>query len=168
MQANQKLFYLTQIEQSIWNRWKTEYLSFLRELQEANERKTSQIKATEGDIVLVYEDTFRSTWKMGRIEELYNGKDGQERSARVRTQECDITRALCILYPLDLTKIDESNPDETAEDLRENNTSVVEMSENKNDPNLSNDYRPRRKAFNKALKCLKIHWTLIISTKKNL
>ena len=105
---------------------------------------------------------------MGRIEELYNGKDGQERSARVRTQECDITRALCILYPLDLTKIDESNPDETAEDLRENNTSVVEMSENKNDPNLSNDYRPRRKAFNKALKCLKIHWTLIISTKKNL
>ena len=36
MQANQRLFYLTRLQQSIWNRWKTEYLSFLRERQEAN------------------------------------------------------------------------------------------------------------------------------------
>ena len=35
LQANQRRFYLTQLQQSIWNRWKTEYLSFLREHQEA-------------------------------------------------------------------------------------------------------------------------------------
>ena len=56
--------------------------------------KTSQITAAEGDIVLVYDDTPRSTWKIGRIEELYEGNDGHERSARVRTQGHDITRAL--------------------------------------------------------------------------
>ena len=91
---------------------------------------------------------------MGRIEELYKGNDGQERSTPVRTQWRDITRALYKLYPLELT-IEESNPDETAEDLRENNTSVVEMSEDKKDLNLSSDSRPRRKAFTKASKCLK-------------
>ena len=59
------------------------------------------------------------------------------------------------MYPLELRLIEESNPDETAEDLRENNTSVVKMSEDKNDPNLSSDCRTQRKAFTKALKCLK-------------
>ena len=71
MQANQRLLYLTQLRQSIWNRWKIEYLSFLRERQEANKRKKSQITAAGGDIVVVYDETPRSTWKMGRIEELY-------------------------------------------------------------------------------------------------
>ena len=125
MQATQRLFYLTQPEQSISNRWKTKYLSFLRERQETNKRKTSQITAAEEDIVLVYDDTPRSTWKMGRIEELYKGNDGQERSARVRTRGRDITRALYKLYPLELTIIEKSNPDETAEDNREKKTSVV-------------------------------------------
>ena len=127
-------------------------MSFLRERQKAKKRKTSQITAAEGDIVLVYDDTPRSTWQMGRIEELCKENDGPERSARVRTQGRDITRALYKMYPLDLPIIEESNPDETAEDLREDNTSVVEMSEDRNDPNLSSDCRPQRGAFSKALK----------------
>ena len=45
---------------------------------------------SEGDIVLVYDDTPRSKWKIGRIEELYKRNDGQKRSARVRTQGRDI------------------------------------------------------------------------------
>ena len=118
-------------------------------------RKTSQITATEGDTVLIYDDTLRLTWKIGRIGELYKGNDGEERSARARTEGRDITRALYLLYPLELTTIEESKPDETAEDLRENNTSVVDLSENKNDPNLSSDCRPRRKVFTEALKCCK-------------
>ena len=61
MQANQRLFFLTQLQQSIWNKRKSEYLSFLRERQEANKRKTYQITATEGDTVLVYDDTPHST-----------------------------------------------------------------------------------------------------------
>ena len=127
MQANQRLFYLTQLQQSIWNRWRTEYQSFLRERQEANKRKTSQITAAEGDIVLLYDDTPLSTRKRGRIEELYKGNDGQERSARIRTQRRDITRALYKMYPLELTTTQESKPDEPAEELQESNTSEVEM-----------------------------------------
>ena len=49
----------------------TEFFGFLRERQEANKRKTPQTTATEGDIVLVYDDTSSSTWKTGRIEELF-------------------------------------------------------------------------------------------------
>ena len=154
MQANQRLFYLIQLQQSIWNRWKTEFLSFRRERQEANKLMTSQIAATEGDIVLVYDNTPRLTWKMGRFEEFYKGNGGKERSVRVGKQGCDITRALYKLNFLELTTIEESKPNETADDLRGNNTSVVEMSEIKNDQNLSSDCRPRCKAFTKALKCL--------------
>ena len=109
---------------------------------------------TEGYLVLFYGDAPRSTFKRGRIEEPYKGNDGQERSARVRTQGRDITRALSKLYPLELTIREESNPDETAEDIREKNSSVLEKSEDKNDPNLSSDCRPRRNVFTKALQCL--------------
>ena len=56
---------------------------------------------------------------MRRIEELYKGNDREEISARVRTQGRDITRALYKLYPLDLTTLDESKPDETAKKLLE-------------------------------------------------
>ena len=42
-----------------------------------------------------------------------------------------------------------------AEDLREKNTSVVKMSGDKNDTNLSSDWRPRRKALTKTINCLK-------------
>ena len=114
----------------------------------------SQITATEGDIVLVYDDTPRSTWKIGRIEELYKGNDGQERPARVGTQGRDITRAFYNLYPLEMTTTQESKPDEPAEELQESNNSEVELSEDKIDSSLSGDFRPRGKAFTHALKCL--------------
>ena len=102
---------------------------------------------------------------MGRIEELYEGNDGQERSVRVRTQGREITRALYQLYPLELTLLEKSISDETAEDLRENNTSVVEMLEDKTDPNLSSDCRPRRESCTKASIASRILWTMM-STKK--
>ena len=76
---------------------------------------------------------------------MYKGNDGQDRSARVRTQGHDITRALYKLYPLELTTTQESKPDEPAEELQESNTSDVELSEDKNDSSLSGDCRPRRK-----------------------
>ena len=73
----------------------------------------------------------------------------------MRTQGNDITQALYQMYPLELIIKEESNPDETAEDLRDYITLVKEMSEDKNDPNLSRDCRPRLKTFTKASKCLK-------------
>ena len=47
MQANQKLYVFTQLQQSIWNRWKPEYLSCLRERKEANKRKTPDLISVE-------------------------------------------------------------------------------------------------------------------------
>ena len=55
---------------------------------------------------------------MGGIEELYKENDRQERSARVRPQENDISRALYKLFPIELTTVRRSKPDETAEDLQ--------------------------------------------------
>ena len=150
-QAGQsKTVLLDKLQQSIWNILKTEYLSFLRERQEANKRKTSQTTATEGDIVPVYDDTPRSTWTLWRVEELYKGNNEQERSARLRIQERDITRAFYKLYPLELTATEESKPDEPAEDLQEDNIPVVEQAEDKSDSSLSGDCRPRSKALTRS------------------
>ena len=67
---------------------------------------------------------------------LYIGNEGQERWIRVRTKGRDIIRALHTLNHLELI-IGESTADETAEDLEENDTSVVELPEDKNDLSLS-------------------------------
>ena len=92
---------------------------------------------------------------MRRIGELYKGNKGEEKSDRVRAQGGNITRALYKLYPLELTTEEELKPNETAEDLRENNLSVVESSEDKNHPHLNSDGRLRRKNLTEALKRLK-------------
>ena len=78
---------------------------------------------------------------MRRIEDLYKGNDEEERSARARTQGRDITRAFYKLYHLEVTSIEESKPDETAEDCQEINASVSELSEDTNNPNLCSDFR---------------------------
>ena len=101
----------------------------------------------------------------GKSRRTEQRKRQTSRIGSVTTKGRDITVALNIVGPIKLTTIEESIPDETAEDLRANDTSVVEMSEDMNDPNLSSDCRQRRKTFTIALKCL---WTLMkISTKKN-
>ena len=98
MQANQRLLivfdtttakYLEKMENRVFE--------FSMRMPKSNKWETSQITATEGDIVSVYVDKPRSTWKMGKIEGLYKEDeedDGPERSSRVKTQGRDITRAL--------------------------------------------------------------------------
>ena len=83
---------------------------------------------------------------MGRIEELYKG-NGEEISPRLKTYARDINRGLYELYPLELIELT-TNEDRCLMKLQK--TSVVEMSEDKNDPNLSSDCRSQRKVFTKA------------------
>ena len=81
-----------------WLRWTKEYLPTLqirqKWLQAARNLRV-------GDVVLVIDDVGkRGSWPKARVEEVFPGKDGYIRSARVRTATSSFlrdTRKLCLL-----------------------------------------------------------------------
>jgi len=80
-------------------RFRREYLSLL--VQKGNEKRIRHVEI--GDIVLVGSDNKkRFEWPLGRIVEVYPGKDGHVRVAKVRTAVGVLTRPLQRLYPLEI------------------------------------------------------------------
>lgn len=57
-----------------------------------------------GDVALIGEDnTPRQSWRLGRIEELFPGRDGLVRSCAVRTSSGTVLRRpIQLLYPLEI------------------------------------------------------------------
>ena len=62
---------LANILQSFQKRWRHEYLTSLREVHRATGNNSTSVKT--GDVVLIHDDTPRTTWKMGVIEDLITG-----------------------------------------------------------------------------------------------
>ena len=71
-----------------WRRWRTEYLLGLREAhRHLQTPKGGTSNAAVGDIVTVHDDKhLRGLWKLGRIEKLLPGADGNARGAFIRVQ----------------------------------------------------------------------------------
>ena len=91
-----------------WNRWKSEYLTQLREYHRYSKRANSVRKVQVGDIVCLHENkTPRQQWRLGKIERLLPGRDGHVRSAVVRVKSgnsptAEWRRPLQRLYPLEV------------------------------------------------------------------
>ena len=92
-----------------WKRWRTEYLTELRD----SHRKLYHGRAGSpsiaiGDVVIVHDESLpRGFWKLGVIEEVISGKDGQVRGATVRSHSSDkklirLNRPIQLLYPLEV------------------------------------------------------------------
>ncbi|UYV77129.1 hypothetical protein LAZ67_14003397 [Cordylochernes scorpioides] len=80
-------------------RFHKEYLAML--VQKGNE--TEGRRFLPGEVVLIgRDDQKRIFWPLGRILELYPGKDGRERVARVRTATGEFVRPLKRLFSLEL------------------------------------------------------------------
>ena len=79
---SKRFLYLVRKLQHFWKRWRTEYLRELREKHNAAGAGNCDIH--KGDIVLIEDGNVkRSQWKIGRIERLIVGKDGNIRGASV-------------------------------------------------------------------------------------
>ena len=79
--------YLKTLLQQFWQRWKSDYLSELREHHHYICKKSSNSSPAVqlGDVVCVKEDNMkRNMWKVGKVEELIVGKDSVVRGAVVR------------------------------------------------------------------------------------
>ena len=96
------------------SRFRREYLTELREHQNTKKPKSGE-KVSVGDVVTIFEEKLpRQGWRMGRVERLLQGKDGQIRSAVVRVHQGGqkstlFRRPLRKLYPVELNENEEED-----------------------------------------------------------
>ena len=95
--------HLLKCKDAVWKRWSSEYLRSLRERHNFK-HKGKPCTLSVGDIVIIKsEDKNRGKWPLGIIQELYPGRDGVVRAARLRSGKSFLERPLQHLYPLELS-----------------------------------------------------------------
>ncbi|GFS59025.1 DUF5641 domain-containing protein [Trichonephila clavipes] len=74
---------ITKIIQLIWKRWSVDYLN---SLQQRNKWHFEKKNAKIGDMVIIKEDNLPSCqWSLGRINNIYPGKDSKVKDVEVKT-----------------------------------------------------------------------------------
>ncbi|XP_068674448.1 uncharacterized protein [Montipora foliosa] len=95
--------YLRTCKDALCRRWTREYLAALRE------RHTHNIPGTPrplnvGDVVIIRsEDKNRGKWPLGVVKELFEGRDGNVRTVKLRAGKTFLERPIQHLYPQELT-----------------------------------------------------------------
>ena len=95
--------YLQKCKDLLFQLWTSEYL---RGLQERHNLKhnTKQSVIKVGDVVIIKSDQRnRNKWKLGIIDELFVGRDGVVRVARIRAGKSYLERPIQHLYSLELS-----------------------------------------------------------------
>ena len=108
---NRRFRHLLTITQKFWNRWRKEYLT---ELRESHRTLLARRKAPDvvknGEVVVIHDESLprgQGQWRLGKIEQVIKGSDGQVRDVRVRIQtktgrstvlQCPVQ----LLYPLEI------------------------------------------------------------------
>ncbi|XP_056094778.1 uncharacterized protein LOC130073406 [Rhinichthys klamathensis goyatoka] len=94
--------YRNRLMTNLWNRWRKDYLLDLKSAHSCKTQKPTELKM--GDIVLIGDANMpRQTWKLGKIEELFPGRDGKVRSCAVRTSTRTVLkRPVQLLYALEI------------------------------------------------------------------
>ena len=100
--------HLNMLLSHFWSRWKNEYVTSLREFQKKY-KQSNKLTPNINDIVIVYEEKQpRNKWKLGRIDSLIKGTDGQIRGANVMMGKTKnlISRPVNKLYPIEFANCD--------------------------------------------------------------
>ena len=84
-----------------WTRWKTEYLTALRERSDKPGSNSQTIRV--GEVVQVHDESTRIRWKLAVVESLIYGNDRLVRAAKIKLANGLIaTRPIIELYPLEV------------------------------------------------------------------
>ena len=92
-----------------WQRWRKEYLVGLREMHSQCKKNSHAPRIAVGDIVVIHsDDQPRAMWKLGKVEELLTGADGEHRAAVLRVAGQGrsfkrLRRPVQRLYPLEMS-----------------------------------------------------------------
>ena len=91
-----KVQYLTD---AFWKRWISEYLPTLTEREKWLK---DQRDVRVGDLVLILDENVpRNKWNLGRVTEVFVGRDSRVRSAKVKTSSTELHRPVLKLCLLD-------------------------------------------------------------------
>ncbi|CAJ0590328.1 unnamed protein product [Cylicocyclus nassatus] len=88
-----------------WEVWSQTYLDSLRNLRMQVAKRSAKISPQQGDVVLLMdENSPRTTWNMGIVTKVHTGEDQVIRSADVRNAKGNIMRrSINMLIPLELS-----------------------------------------------------------------
>ena len=107
--------YLKKLLEHFWKRWSREYLLELREHHRVKGvGRSAKANPKEGDIVCVYEEkTPRNLWRLGKVEKLFKGNDGQVRAVALRiwnkgNETITLQRPVQKVYPVEESRIEET------------------------------------------------------------
>ena len=147
---------ITVLLNNFWRRWRTEYLTSLREFHRATGNNSQTVK--KGEIVLVHDDTPRASWKLAVIEDVITGHDGLIRAVNIRTSSGRTNRPISRLYPLEITSktdVEPVNSDAT------NSRDKLDSESNQQNTSQPQDIRPTRQAAMKA-RARVAEWTSVL------
>ena len=119
---NRRARYLCKLLSYFLGRWRREYLTSLREHHNCLLTKKLVRPVQCGDIVYVYDEKIKfQLWNIGRIIELLPGRDGQVRSAIIRTMDkskkpVNLIRPVQKLIPLEVAVTEKVKKEETVEE----------------------------------------------------
>ena len=83
-----------------WKRWREEFLSTLNTRKKWREAKDNL--KVEDVVLVVDQNALRGQWRLGRVEEVFPGQDGQVRVVQVSTKGQKLIRPITRLCPLNV------------------------------------------------------------------
>ena len=116
-QLRERLEVKNTLLEQFWRVWTKEYLRHLPQQLGKGGHPRVQV----GDLVVIREDNIpRLMWPLGRIEEVYEGKDGIVRSCKLRVKTKSMVRPIQRLYNLEVDGPGEDFEKEPELDLPQN------------------------------------------------
>ena len=150
-QVARRVQHLNQVLNHFWKRWRSEYLSCLREVHALASRKqknNTNSPVSVGEVVIVRDEQLPcGLWKLGIVQEVLKGRDGLVRAAIIKisspNRPCSILkRPVQFLYPLEISSASVSPV--ATQDSDHSKSSSAEKKEDSAD--TTNQVRPRRAA----------------------
>ena len=94
--------YVQRCKENALKKWKHEYVAALRERHNLSHKdRTRKVKI--GDIVMIKgESKNRGHWKIGKVSQLYTGKDEVVRAVQIQVRIKFLVRPIQLVYPLEL------------------------------------------------------------------
>ncbi|XGW22651.1 hypothetical protein V3C99_005119 [Haemonchus contortus] len=138
-QAKQAIQHAEQVSSRFWDRWYTEYLTALREIQAINRKQPRHMKVREpqiDEIVLVEQENLpRGSWCYGKVVDLMRGCDDLVRSVKLLMPNKHVwLRPVNKLYPLEISAKNDKVPPNSPQ--AEHNVRELQMNEG-NKPRLA-------------------------------
>jgi hypothetical protein len=125
---NRRARYRQTVKESLWQRFKSKYLS---QLVLTSKKKGCKLQLQEV-VLLGVENTKRIDWPLAVVEELIPGRDGEVQLVKLRTASGVLLRPIQRVYPLELQGEETGRPGQGAADMaRETVTSPEKDSETK-------------------------------------